>query len=271
MNRGLLLKTFRESWVVVVTLALAIGVAEGLLAYVLPTIFSEYSEQILQFKFFQRIIAGLLGTELGSPLTEDMIRLFAWVHPVILSLLWVQAVWSGTRLPAAEIDRGTIDFLLCLPASRWSIYISDSVVTLATGVLMVGSALAGNAVATALGRPASQSGFPATLAIAANFYCVYLAVAGLAYFLSAMSDRRGRAVAAVVGILLASFLWNFLAQFWEPAKFVDALSIMHYYRPMQVAGRGTWPVGDMLVLAGAGLALWLAGAAVFIRRDLRTL
>ncbi len=270
MNRGVLLKTIREAWLVTAILAVAIGAAEGLIAYALPTLFSEYSEQILQLKFFQRIIAGLLGTDLGGSLTEDMVRLFAWVHPVVLALLWAQVIWSGTRLPAAEIDRGTIDMLLCLPVSRWSLYASDSFVTLASGGSMVGCALVGNSIANAFGKPAAQGVFDPTAAIAANFLCVYVAVAGLVYLISAMSDRRGRAIAAAVGFLLGSFLLSFLAQFWEPAKLADVLSLMHYYRPMQIASGGGWPTADMLMLAGAGLALWLAGAVVFVRRDLRT-
>lgn len=270
MNAGVVRKAIREAWAVTVLLAIAIGAAEGLLSYALPTIFSRYSEQLLQLPFVQRIVAGFLGADIRGPITEEMVRLFGWVHPVVLAILWAHVVWHGTRLPAAEVDRGTIDLLLCLPVSRWSLYVSDSMVTFGSGVLLVVCALAGNVIASQLGRSATGGTSRAALPIAANCFCLHVAVAGLAYLVSSLSDRRGRAVAAIVVVLLTSFLLNFLAQFWEPIRSADVLSILHYYRPMQIAMGNAWPIRDMAVLAGAGFVLWLFGAAVFIRRDFRT-
>jgi len=45
--------------------------------------------------------------------------------------------------------------------------------------------------------------------VMANFFGVYLAVGGIAFLVSALSDRRGRAMAVVFAIVLASFLLNF--------------------------------------------------------------
>ena len=106
--------------------------------------------------------------------------------------------------------------------------------------------------------------------VAANFYCLYLAVGGLSFLISSLSDRRGRAVAAAFGIVLASFLLNFLAQFWTPAGKVGFLSILSYYKPVVVLRDASWPIADMFVLTLLGGVLWLAGGLLFTRRDICT-
>ena len=105
-----------------------------------------------------------------------------------------------------------------------------------------------------------------------NLYCLYAAVGGLALLISALSDRRGRAVATVFGILLGSFLLNFLAQFWEPAETLALLSFLHYYKPLPMvqAGGSGLPLGDMAVLMGFGVVAWVAGGIWFARRDICT-
>ena len=85
-----------------------------------------------------------------------------------------------------------------------------------------------------------------------------------------MGDRRGRAMTIVFLVLLALFLLNYLAQFWQPLEKFVVLSPLHYHRPVNVLSRGAWPWRDMAVLLGVGGVLWLAGGIVFARRDLCT-
>ena len=51
-----------------------------------------------------------------------------------------------TRMPAGEIDRGTIDVLLSLPVSRRAVYWSESIVWLITGVLILVMGLIGHRI-----------------------------------------------------------------------------------------------------------------------------
>ncbi len=75
-----------------------------------------------------------------------------------------------------------------------------------------------------------------------NLFGVYLAVGGIAMMVSTLSNRRGRAIAVVFGLVLASFLLNFVAQYWAPAKPFAFLSVMNYYQPARVLESGTFPV-----------------------------
>ena len=75
--------------------------------------------------------------------------------------------------------------------------------------------------------------FVRLLIVLVNLFAMYATVGSLALLVSSLSDRRGRAVAVAFGIVIFSFLLNFLAQFWElrrgqsPSLSADDLAAIH--------------------------------------------
>jgi ABC-2 type transport system permease protein len=166
------------------------------------------------------------------------------------------------------VDRGTVDVLLGLPVSRWEIFLSETFVWLGTGMLILVAALCGNLLG-GLGLPPEQRPqLSRLLIILLNVFCLYVAVGGLAWLISSLSDRRGKAITILFVTLLALFLLNYLAQFWQPLGKLVFLSPLHFHRPISVLANGIWPIRDMAVLVIAGAMLWIAGGVVFARRDL---
>lgn len=269
---GLLAKSGREGRAIVLILGPALLVVETILSYVLPTFLDEFSAQLLQVPFIRSMISALLGTDIGAMISPDAIIAITWVHPVVLAIMWTQAVVFCTRMPAGEIDRGTIDILLGLPVSRWGLYVAETVILAGIGVVLVLMGLVGHRLGLLVARPPQTPGLGRVLTVAMNMYCLYLAVGGLSLLVSAFSDRRGRAMAIVFGLLLASFLLNFLAQFWEPADAVSFLSLLNYYRPLPMLqdGAAGLPVADMVVLLGFAAVTWVAGGIWLARRDICT-
>ena len=159
--------------------------------------------------------------------------------------------------------------LLGLPVSRRTIYVCESVVWLVAGALILSCGLVGHRFSLAITAGASPPLGP-TLLVIVNFFCMYIAVGGITYLVSALSDRRGRAIATVCGIVLTSFLLNFLAQFWEPAQNVLFLSVLNYYSPAEILQSGSLPIGDLAVLLGIGIATWVAAGEVIARRSICT-
>lgn len=270
MNRGLLLKSLVDARAVTVLLATAMLLAEGVLSYVLPTVMTDFSSQILQVPFIRTMISALLGADIGDSLVPATFIAIAWVHPVVLAIVWTHAIVFCTRVPAGEIDRGTIDLLLSLPVSRWQVYVAETVVFLGTGLAVLAMGMLGHRLGILSLAPRDRPGLGRMLVIVANLYCLYMAVGGLAFLVSAISDRRGRAIAAVFGILLASFLLNFLAQFWPPAQAVRFLSLLNYYQPLPLVRTGDLPVWDIFILTGFAAVTWTAGGVWFARRDVCT-
>lgn len=270
MSRALMRKTAHEQWAATALFAVGLAAVEALLAYVIPTLFSQYSAQFLQIEFVRNVIKGLIGTELGDSLGPTAMSAFAWVHPIVLALFWAHVIAFCTTMPAGEVERGTIDVFFSLPVSRFRHYACHSAVWLGAGVALVLAAFVGNRIGAWLGGNAGAISFGRLLVVCGNMFCLYVAVGGITYLVSTLSDRRGRAVGVVFAIVLASFFLNFLAQLWTPAKPFAPLSLLHYYRPIPIARDAVWPGMDMLVLLLVGSTLWIAGAFVFIRRDLRT-
>lgn len=270
MNRGLLLKAWRELRLWTLLLAAGLLFAESVLVYA-GSLLEEQLSTVLHIPMVFTIIRGLLGTEMASQVGPEMLRAIVWVHPVILTLFWTHAIASCTRIPAGEVDRGTIDVLLGLPVSRWEIYMSETLAWLAGSLVIVGAVVAGNRIGELLSYAGSVTEGRRILIVAANMWCLYVAVAGLTCLLSAVANRRGRAIAVVIGLLLASFLLNHVVQMWPAARRFSFLAVLQYYQPAFILHDPVWPVRNMAILLGAGVFFWLAGAVVFLRRDLATL
>jgi len=168
------------------------------------------------------------------------------------------------------VDRGTADVLLGLPVSRWEVFISETVVWLVCGAAILTAALVGNLLGAQALPPEHRPQLSRLFIVLANLFCLYAAVGGLAWLVSSLSDRRGRAMTIVFLVLLSLFLLNYLAQFWRPLEKIAFHSPLHYHRPVNVLGNGAWPWKDMAVLLSSGCAMWITGGAVFTRRDLCT-
>ncbi|MGD2110499.1 MAG: ABC transporter permease subunit [Phycisphaerae bacterium] len=270
MNRGLINKSIREVWGATLLCGCGIMVFEMLLGFILRSFLVENIEQWYQVEFIQKIIQALLGAEIAENIGVEMLRTVAWVHPIILAMLWGYEIAICTRVPAGEVDRGTVDVLFGLPVSRWRIYVSESLVWAVGGVVVIGMGWLGSMLEGLSGPSEARLGAGQVLMIAANLYCLFLAVGALALLISSLSERRGRAVAVAFGIVLASFFLSFLAQFWEPAKALSFMTVLNYYQPMVVLRQAVWPVKDMAALLGFAIVLWTAGGCFFARRDICT-
>lgn len=271
MNRGLIMKAFRELWPTTVMVGAGLLLVEMLLAYVLPTFAEQFSAQWLQMKFIQNIMKAMTGTDAAGSVGPEIFTSLPWVHPVALALMWTHAIICCTRVPVGEVDRGTIDVLLGLPVSRWELFLSDTAVWMCSAIVLFLLALIGNILGSLSVQPQMRPSLPRLLIVLTNLFCLYLSVGGIAWLMSALSERRGRAITAVLVMVLASFLLNYVAQFWAPADRLAFLSIMRYHRPLFVIRDGTWPLSDMAVLTAIAVATWLAAGVVFARRDLSTL
>jgi putative exporter of polyketide antibiotics len=270
MMRGLLTKTWHEVWLTTLVFGFSMFTVKALLTYVLPRVHEGFGSVFDQIPMARSMLSALLGTELGEQISARTMQAFLWVHPVVLALLWAHEIALCTRMPAGEIDRGTIDVLLGLPVSRRAVYWCESIVWLASGLLLLGLGLLGHRIAAPAMPREMRPELSQALLVMANLYCVYVAVGGIAFLVSALSDRRSRAMAVVFGVVLASFLLHFLAQFWEPATQIAFLGIMEYYQPAQILQGGTPPLRNVAVLLAVGGSAWLAGGEVFARRSICT-
>jgi hypothetical protein len=149
------------------------------------------------------------------------------------------------------------------------VYVSVSVVGCAAGVALAAAPWVGTWFAQrVLHRGPFQLDRLAQVAV--NLLALYLAVGAGALCLSAAGSRRGRAVGVIVAVLVGSFVLNFLAAIWSPARSVAFLGVLNYYQPLPIIAGGQWPVRHLAVLLLSAATFWTAGLVVFARRDIRT-
>jgi ABC-2 type transport system permease protein len=263
-------KAARELWPATLMCGVLLFGVEVVLAYVLPTFQTQLTEGLRQIEFVRKFLGAMLGVDASGRWDVVGFLAFTWVHPVVLALVWAHALVCCTRVPAGEIDRGTADLTLTVPVTRWGILRAETVAWLAAGLTVLALGLAGNELGSHYVAAADRPEQRRLLIVVANLFCLYLAVGGLSWFVSAASSRRGPAMIVVFLILLASFLLNFLAPFWSVAERIAFLGILDYYRPIYILRDGTVPWRDMGVLVAVAVVLWIAAGIVFNRRDVCT-
>jgi ABC-type transport system involved in multi-copper enzyme maturation permease subunit len=211
-----------------------------------------------------------MGIDVSEGVAPRLLLVVVWSHPIVLAIVWGFEVVLGTRVPAGEIESGTIDVLLGWPVSRSAVYVSETLVWLSFGVGLLACGWLGFELSAATLPAELRPERLNTLLILANLFAVYLAVGGTVQCIAAGCDRRGKAMSIALAFLLASFLLQFLSTLWSPAERVVALSFAHYYQPARVMMSGELPGGDILVLLVWGTVLWGVGLLVWRRRSVLT-
>ena len=270
MNRGIMFKAAIELWPSTVFCGLLLFGTEAALAYVIPTFQGQLSDSLLKIKFLQDFLGAMLGVEITDQLGPEAFLAFPWVHPVVLTTVWAHALLCCTRVPAGEIDRGTADVTMTLPVTRWGLLASETVVWMVAGIVVLLIGLGGNLFGGQFVAPDDRPNAWSMFIIQVNLYALYLAVGAVAWFASTVCDRRGVAMSGVFVVLLASFLVNFLAQFWDVAERIAFLGLLHYYRPIFVLRDDLVPWRDLGVLAAVAAGMWMLAGVVFSRRDICT-
>jgi ABC-2 type transport system permease protein len=263
-------KPMREMGVATLLISLGLLGFHIAVSLILQFFTTEMMDQWLQMKLVQQILAAFLGADVGTAFGPAVLNVVEWAHPIVLALVSAYAVMFCTRMPAGEVDRGTIDVLLALPIRRTTAYSAEAVVWSLGGLFMVGLGLVGHLLGREMADQKGRYSVASLLLVSANLYCLYLAVAGMASFFSTLCDRRGRAVGLSIAVLVASFFLSSFSSFNAVMKNLSVLSVMNYYRPFRVLQGNGSPLSDMIVLLAIGTGLWICGGIVFTRRDIRT-
>lgn len=268
MSVVLIRKTLHDAAIPLAVLATAAIAFEVLLV----SAFSGQAEQlgnVLQsLTFAKRMVETLFGQGVLANLTPTTLLAIGLAHPLLYAFTWTLLLAVGTRALVGEVDRGTADLLLSLPASRTTVFTSISATMLICCVVMS----IAPAVGLWLGQWLNQSSEVITTSqltiVALNLAALNAAVAGLTLLVSSFGSRRGVAVAVTLAVLLGSFLLGFLAQVWDPARRIAFLTLLHYYRPVQLIGSDAFPTASVATLAVFGLVTATAGWLYFRRRDI---
>jgi ABC-type transport system involved in multi-copper enzyme maturation permease subunit len=277
LNVGLVRRALAEILPSTLLLASLAGGLSYLFGYVFPRIQERIMNRGGPTAAMLRFRQQFLGDDAAMAVPAQIAAGIHWSHPVLLALVFAQIIVVCTRVPAGETERGTIDLLMGLPVTRWQVYIAETIACTLGALLVLLAAGTGAYLARSTVKPEFLAAWPGVLRVLLNLACLQMAVIGVVMLLSTMCERRGRAVLAGVAIILAWIVLEFLGGLWDPAKKIEWLSAIHYYKPLSVMQTKappdamwltTLPLTHMAILLGIGLIAWIGGGVILNRRPL---
>lgn len=270
VNLGLLRRAFRETRATTLIIALLVLGLSAMLAYILPGVQERFLQRSLLPPAVMQARNAFLGVDGATTGIAQFAFGLAWSHPVLMALLFTHAVIFVTRVPAGEVERGTMDVLLGLPVSRWTLLVSETLAWLLSGAAVLGAMFLGSYLGAQFIKEANRPDWAQLAIVLVNLAAVYIAAGAAGQLAATCSNRRGRAVLWVLIFLVGSMLLFLLRTIWEPAEKFGFLSLLHYYRPAVILRSGAWPVRDLIVLVSASAALWITTGVILARRALTT-
>lgn len=267
MNRGVLAKVWRETWPLLAIVCPAIVAFEVVLMFALRNFAAQALEFVLKAPFLRALFESLLGARIGADLSATSLAAFGLVHPAFLAISWAALVTFSSRL-TSEFERGTADLFLTLPVSRTRIYASTSLVCAVSAATFALCAWLGIALGCRLAPPPEPVDVAALRFAAANLAALCVAISIVTVAVSTFPTRRGYAIGIVTGALAVSLLLNFVAGLVPMLRHVEALGLLHYYRPLEAIRADAYPWGRIAALGGIAAGAWIAGWLRFRTRDI---
>lgn len=275
-NYGIFRKTLADS-------AWSIGMAAiGLVVFVILFVWAmmNMGAQVLDFvaeiPWIRTILEAGLGINFSGDVSLNTIFSVCFTHGVVLAITWTVMIATTTRVTVGEIERGTADMLLALPISRMSVYFSTTTVWILAAAILSFCPILGIWIGTNIFETEEVVEINRYIAPATNFLCLNVAIGSMSSMIAALLSRRGQTVGIVVAIAFVSAVINFLVPVFdmgnvrESIKSVRYISLLNYFRPVDIVRFGQWPLFEMSVLIAFAAACWLVGLVAFSRKDIPT-
>lgn len=247
----------------------------GLLAggfQVLATLLARTFEELNTFgqiaALAPPLVRQMLGSSMPALLSFQGFVCLGYLHPIVIAAIVGVVIVIGTE-PAAEVERRFADLILARPVARHAIVTRSIVVLIVAIGLMLGLMFLG----TWLGlvwfapEPASWPSRRLVASLAANLGALAFCWSGVTLAIASRARRRGVA-GSIAGLLaFATFLVDYVARVWAPARQVAWLSPFHYYSPTELLLGRAIDWSSLWTLTGAGLAGFVLAYVFFSRRD----
>ena len=178
----------------------------------------------------------------------------------------VYCIVVGNRLIAAQVDKGSMAYLLATPTKRRQITLTSALFLVLSLAVMYGVLLGCGFAVCAAVQP-GELDTPAFLRLNLGSFLLAFAVSGICFACSCICNTSRRSIAFGTGIPLAFFLFSMMADLSEDLAFLDYLSLNTLFDPEKAISGDGW-VLPYLILAFIGAALYAVGVQVFKEKDL---
>ena len=209
-------------------------------------------------------LLALAGNDIGGLSPGGFIAI-GYGHPFMLLLLSAWAVRVSSAALAGEIGRGTMDLLAARPIERWHHVVAGALAILGGLTLLTAAAWTGTSIGLSvreLGVSASQ-----VLRVAAGAGVLFAAWGMVGLVVGATLSEGGAAIAWTSGLLVGSFVLEYIARLWRPMSGLRPFSLFAYYAPQHLVRSG-FDAHDLSLLAAVAAMAFTSAIVIFTRRDL---
>lgn len=263
MNRALLFHTLRSQRRKLLVVALALAAWGALM----PIIYATFGSDLKQFIGGNPTFRQFSQFGNGSVFTLPGSIALGFVHPIAVALVAVFAVGFATAAVAGERQRGTLEVLLSRPLSRRGVYATLLVAVVLFILITVAAVLVGALASATAWNVIGELKLAQVPLVLLNGALLFLAFAAIGLAASVSFDRLTPAAGVSVAVLVVSYFLEVLGSLWPDAAWLQPYSLFHYLRPADIL-EGTFPGGDMALLAGVIVLAVVYALVVFPRRDL---
>jgi|CXWL01.1.fsa_nt_gi ABC-2 type transport system permease protein len=267
VSPALMRKTFRDYLLLWAgLLALLVAVLVLFMLAIHSGVFDQ-KQDFLKVPFVRRFMTIMIGSDPLTYMSPTAITAFGFTHPLVWALLIIFAISMGSGVLAGEMDRGTMDLVATLPISRGRIYASHSAMLLAMGLVMCWGVWVGVAIGRRI-LGVYDVRLDLLVRVTWNLYAVYVLIASFSLAISAMTSRRGPAVAAAFFLVFYAFVLNVLRAIWPKLDALAWSDFLYYYQSLRIIWDEGYRWKDFAVLLSMAAAWWIVGYVAFSRRDI---
>ncbi|AZZ61248.1 hypothetical protein DSM07_08100 [Oenococcus sp. UCMA 16435] len=187
--------------------------------------------------------------------------------PEILSAIYIMV--TGNKLLAAQVDRGTMAYILSTPVKRIKVAITQAtffIVSLFAMFLVTSLAHAISALIAFNGI--SSSDVEMIVKLNLGLFCLTLAFSGICFLASCIFNLSKYAT-GTGGFIVGSFLLiSLIPLFSQKLADLKYFTIVTLYDLTSIIAGNSDFVIKALILAGIGALAYIAGTTIFIKKDL---
>ena len=211
----------------------------------------------------------IMGPSLISIMSFRGIVGIGYFHIAVVGALVGLMIALATE-PASEIETRFVDLLMSHPIGRHWLITRTVLLLIGTIVLVLTVMFLGSLLGLYWMAP-EEINKPTLNLIAAlvfNLAALMFCWGGVTTAFASCARRRS-IPGAIAGVLaLTTYLFDYIARVWKPARSIAWLFPFHYCNAVDLLAGASLPARDVLVLLGIGIFGFLLAYVLYSRRDL---
>lgn len=184
-------------------------------------------------------------------------------------LVSIYIIVTGNKLLAAQVDKGSMAYILSTPVKRSKVALTQAVYFIGSLLTMFLITTAAHIIPTAISNgsiSASDVGY--IIKFNLGLFLLALAFSGICFLASSIFNLSKNAIAVGGGLVGAFLLLSIMSMFGDNFEFVKNFTIASLYNVSTIVSGTSDYVWQFAILGGIGLLTYLSGIRIFSKRDL---